>query len=75
MANDSPQYHPGFLALEKCPSAARRMGLSISQFYRVAKRDGLNIVKVSERASAVLATDVDAWITDRISQSTAERAA
>ena len=53
-------------ALEKIPTAARRMGVSISQFYRIAKRDGLRIVKVTERASAVPAEDVDAWINNRI---------
>lgn len=54
-------------ALEKIPHAARRMGMSVSQFYRTAKRDGLRIVKVSERSSAVPAEDVTAWIQRRIS--------
>lgn len=54
-------------ALEKIPMAARRMGVSVSQFYRIAKRDGLRIIKVTERASAVPQTDVDAWINTRIS--------
>jgi predicted DNA-binding transcriptional regulator AlpA len=53
-------------ALEKIPSAARRMGLSLSGFYRVAKRDGLTIVKVGERASAAIADEVDSWIARRI---------
>lgn len=54
-------------ALEKIPHAARRMGMSVSQFYRTAKRDGLRIIKVSERSSAVPAEDVTAWIQRRIS--------
>ena len=55
-------------ALEKIPTAARRMGVSVSQFYRIAKRDGLRIIKVTERASAVPQTDVDAWISERINR-------
>lgn len=54
-------------ALEKIPSAAKRMGLSVASFYRVAKRDGLQIVKVGERASAAITAEVDAWINARIS--------
>lgn len=54
-------------ALEKCPDAARRMGCgSLSNFYRIAKRDGLRIVKTGIRASAVVSTDVDAWIAAKI---------
>lgn len=55
-------------ALEKIPVAAKRMGLSTSQFYRVAKRDGLQVVKVGERASAAITAEVDAWINARISE-------
>jgi predicted DNA-binding transcriptional regulator AlpA len=54
------------VALEKIPHAARRMGMSPSNFYRTAKRDGLRIIKVSERASAVPEEDVTAWIQRRI---------
>ncbi len=57
-------------ALEKIPGAAKRMGLSISQFYRVAKRDGLTIVKVGERASAAISAEVDGWIQARIAGAT-----
>lgn len=53
-------------ALEKIPAAAKRMGLSVASFYRIAKRDGLRIVKVSERGSAVPSEDVTAWIQRRI---------
>jgi len=58
-------------ALEKIPVAARRMGLSVSQFYRIAKRDGLRIIKITERASAVPEIDVTNWINERISRHTA----
>lgn len=54
--------------LEKIPVAAHRMGVSVSQFYRIAKRDGLRIIKVTERASAVPQNDVDAWISERINR-------
>lgn len=53
-------------ALEKVPHAASRMGVSIATFYRIAKRDGLRIIKVSERASAVPSEDITAWINRRI---------
>ena len=57
-------------ALEKIPAAARRMGMSVSQFYRIAKRDGLRIIKVSDRASAVPECDVSDWIQKRITNYT-----
>ena len=56
------------VSLEKIPVAAHRMGVSISQFYRIAKRDGLRIIKVTDRASAVPQSDVDVWINERISR-------
>ncbi len=59
---------PTIAALEKIPSAAHRMGVSISQFYRIAKREGLRIIKVTERASAVPSSDVDSWISERINR-------
>lgn len=55
-------------ALEKIPAAAHRMGVSVSQFYRIAKRDGLRIIKITERASAVPEIDVTNWINERISR-------
>ena len=58
-------------SLEKIPSAAHRMGVSVSQFYRIAKRDGLRIIKITERASAVPEIDVTNWINERISRHTA----
>ncbi len=62
-------------SLEKIPSAARRMGMSISQFYRVAKRDGLQIVKISERSSAAVSSEIDLWIAGRIAASAGKRGA
>lgn len=60
---------PGTVAaLEKIPHAAARMGISPSQFYRVAKRDGIPIIKIGIRASAVPAEAVDSWITARIAE-------
>jgi predicted DNA-binding transcriptional regulator AlpA len=56
------------VSLEKIPVAARRMGMSISQLYRIAKRDGLRIIKITERSSAVPSVDIDSWINDRISR-------
>lgn len=54
-------------ALETCPDAAKRMGCgSVSNFYRIAKRDGLRIIKIGIRASAVVSADVDAWIAAKI---------
>ncbi|MBI5786588.1 MAG: hypothetical protein HZA64_14130 [Rhodocyclales bacterium] len=54
-------------ALEKCHVAAARMACgTLNNFYRIAKRDGLRIVKVGKRASAVVSSDVDAWIVARI---------
>ena len=64
-----PQGGQHSLALEKIPHAARRMGISVSQFYRVAKRDGLRIIKVTIRGSAVPASDVDRWISSRLAES------
>lgn len=52
--------------LEKVPAAASRAGLSTSQFYRLAKAGHFRIVKIGERASAVSAAEVDAFIRDRL---------
>jgi hypothetical protein len=53
-------------SLEKVASAAARMAMSVPQFYRVAARDGIPIIKVGARASAVSVEDVDSWIAGRI---------
>jgi predicted DNA-binding transcriptional regulator AlpA len=39
---------------------------SMGYFYHVVKRDGLRVVKIGERASAVVSADVDAWIAAKI---------
>jgi predicted DNA-binding transcriptional regulator AlpA len=62
---------PRVAALEKIPAAARRMGVSISQAYREIKSGRLSpLVKLGERASAVPAEAVDAWINERIAAAT-----
>lgn len=53
-------------SLEKIAVAARRMGVSVPWFYAVAKRDGLTIVKLGARASAVPSEQIDSWINSRI---------
>lgn len=52
--------------LEKIPAAAVRCGVSTAQFYRLAKAGNFKIVKVGERASAVDAAEVDAFIRGRL---------
>jgi predicted DNA-binding transcriptional regulator AlpA len=62
-------------ALEKIPAAARRMGVSISQAYREIKAGRIGpLVKLGERASAVPAESVDAWIAARIAEAKREGA-
>lgn len=56
----------GSLSLEKCRHAARRMGVGMTTFYSIVKRGELRLVKVSERSSAVVASEVDSWIQKRI---------
>jgi len=57
--------------LERIPAAAVRMGLSTSQAYREIKAGRLGpLVKLGERASAVPAEAVDAWIAARIAEAT-----
>ena len=54
-------------ALEKVPHAARRMGISTCQAYREIKAGRLGpLVKIGERASALPAAAVDAWIQAKI---------
>lgn len=55
-------------ALEKVPTAARRMGVSTSQAYREIRAGRLQLVKVGLRASAVTSGSVDAWIAARIAE-------
>lgn len=54
-------------AIERIPTAARRMGVSISQTYREIKAGRLGpLVKLGERASGLPAAAVDAWIQSKI---------
>lgn len=57
-------------SLEKVASAAARMAMSVPQFYRVAARDGIPIIKVGARASAVSVEVVNSWIAGRIGMQT-----
>lgn len=61
-------------ALEKVPTAARRMGVSTSQAYREIRAGRLQLVKVGLRASAVTSSSVDAWIAARIAEAKREGA-
>jgi predicted DNA-binding transcriptional regulator AlpA len=62
-------------ALEKIPHAAKRMGVSTATLYRELKSGRLAgpLVKVGERASALPAASVDAWIADRIAEATSAK--
>lgn len=54
-------------ALEKVPTAARRMCVSVCQAYREIKAGRLGpLVKIGERASALESAAVDAWIAAKI---------
>lgn len=54
-------------ALEKVPHAAKRMGISTCSAYREIAAGRLGpLVKVGERASALPAAAVDAWIQAKI---------
>ncbi len=64
---NNEQRAAGSPAIERVPTAARRMGVSISQAYREIKAGRLGpLVKVGERASAVLPAAVDTWIVAKI---------
>ena len=57
--------------LERIPAASNRMGVSVSQTYREIKAGRLGpLVKLGERASALPAEAVDAWIAARIAEAT-----
>jgi excisionase family DNA binding protein len=53
-------------SIERVPTAARRMGVSVSQVYRGVKAGRLLLVKLGERASGLPAAAVDAWIMSKI---------
>jgi prophage regulatory protein len=57
----------GALILERLPQVRARTGLSRSEIYRrISGGDFPAPVKLSERASAWNAAEVDRWISDRI---------
>lgn len=56
--------------IEKVPSAAKRMCVSVTQVYREAKAGRLTIIKIGPRSSAVSTAEVDKWILDRIQAAT-----
>ena len=67
MQNHSMPIPERVAALEKVPHAARRMGISTCQAYREIKAGRLGpLVKLGERASALPAAAVDAWIQSKI---------
>lgn len=54
-------------AIERIPSAARRMGVSVSQVYREVKAGRLGpLVKLGPRASGLPASAVTGWICSKI---------
>jgi len=62
--NESAAARP---AIERVPTAARRMGVSVSQVYREIKAGRLGpLVKLGERASGLTYAAVDAWIQSKI---------
>lgn len=57
----------GSLAIERISTAARRMGVSVSQVYREVKAGNIGpLVKLGERASGLPASAVDNWIQSKI---------
>jgi len=64
---NNEQRAAGIPAIERVPTAARRMGVSVSQAYREVKAGRLGpLVKLGERASGLPAAAVDAWIQSKI---------
>lgn len=53
-------------AIEKVPTAARRMAVSVSQVYREVRAGRLKLIKMGERASGLDSAEVDAWIKAKI---------
>lgn len=55
------------LSFTRIGAAAKRTGLSRSYLYALsAKGDFPPIIKISERASAVVTAELDRWIKDKI---------
>jgi predicted DNA-binding transcriptional regulator AlpA len=67
MQNQTKESAAGRPAIERVPTAARRMGVSVSQVYREIKAGRLGpLVKLGERASGLTYAAVDAWIQSKI---------
>ena len=67
MKNELQNHLAGSPAIERIPTAARRMGVSVSQTYREIKAGRLGLlVKLGERASGLPVAAVDAWIMSKI---------
>lgn len=57
-------------SIERIPSAARRMGVSVSSVYREIKAGRIGpLVKLGPRASGLSSSSVDAWILGKIEAS------
>lgn len=68
---DNEKHEADRPAIERVPTAARRMGISVSQAYREVKAGRLGpLVKLGERASGLPAAAVDAWIQSKIDLAT-----
>lgn len=66
MKNQPNESAAGRPAIDKIPTAARRMGVSVSQVYREVRAGRLQLVKLGERASGLDVAAVDAWIQSKI---------
>ncbi len=64
--NQTNESAAGRPAIDKVPTAARRMGVSVSQVYREVRAGRLQLVKLGERASGLDVAAVDAWIQSKI---------
>lgn len=66
---DNEKHEAGRPAIERVPTAARRMSVSVSQAYREIKAGRLGpLVKLGERASGLPVAAVDAWIQSKIDE-------
>jgi len=64
---DNEKHEADRPAIERVPTAARRMSVSVSQAYREIKAGRLGpLVKLGERASGLPVAAVDAWIQSKI---------
>lgn len=69
MSNTSSARDNAHLELERIPSAAQRMALSVRQVYREINAGRLGpLVKIGKSASALPASAVDRWIAQRIEE-------